>query len=177
MEKKYDPIGCQHKHYNGFSSWSFQSESSGSGPETDYHVSILVCQLCGEIRITGRRWDGKSKHVDHFCEEFNIYHPFAIDAIIKQANFFNEDEIWGRLPSAVEGPVWVSPLVKQPENFPDDWFMKHWRYASDHYKLDTDLFEVKDGGLCKKGGTGKLEWHEIEWLYETETTDQSGSEE
>lgn len=68
-------------------------------------------------------------------------------------------------------PVWVSPLRKQPENFPDDWFMHHWRYASDHYKLDTDLFEVKDGGLCKKGGTGRLEWHEVEWLDESPMTD------
>lgn len=48
----------------------------------------------------------------------------------------------------------------------EDWPMLHLRYAADHYKLDADLFELRDGGLMKKGGTGRLEYHEVEYLLE-----------
>lgn len=99
QEKEYNPIGCDHKKPNGFSAWSIQSGESGSGPDIDVDVHVMVCRLCGKIKVAGRRWDGKSRHVDRFSEEFHIYHPDAIDAIIKQANFYNEDAKWQRVPA------------------------------------------------------------------------------
>jgi len=53
------------------------------------------------------------------------------------------------------------------ENFKDeDWAYKHYRYASDKIKLDTDLFEIRDGALMKIGGTGRLDFNEVEILIE-----------
>ena len=49
----------------------------------------------------------------------------------------------------------------------EDWEFNHYRYASDKVKLDTYLFEVKDGYLQKKGGTGILPFNEVEVLDET----------
>lgn len=94
--KEYNPIGCEHKLPNGLSAWMFQSESTGSGPEMNYCVDYHVCGKCGEIRIAGYKWDGKSNHTNRFNEIIHVYHPNAIDAIIKQANFFNEEAKWCR---------------------------------------------------------------------------------
>lgn len=51
-------------------------------------------------------------------------------------------------------------------HFTEDWEIMHCRYADDKRKVDTDLFELSDGWLIKKGGTGKLELHEVEYMAE-----------
>lgn len=48
----------------------------------------------------------------------------------------------------------------------EDWPFLHLRYAADHYKLDADLWEVREGGLMKKGGTGRLEFFEVQYLQD-----------
>ena len=61
--------------------------------------------------------------------------------------------------------VWVNGKY-----FKDDWDdfgFFHWRYADDHLKLDTDLFENRDGALHKINGEGIAEYYEIEFLYES----------
>lgn len=60
--------------------------------------------------------------------------------------------------------------VNLATHFTEDWEIMHCRYASDGYKLDTDLFELKDGGLVKKGGTGRLELKEVEYMVELGAT-------
>ena len=52
----------------------------------------------------------------------------------------------------------------------DDWQDFHYRYASDKFKLDADLFEVRNGGLMKIGGNGRLEFNEVEILDESAAT-------
>ena len=99
QEKEYNPIGCNHEKPNGFSAWSIQSRKMGSGPKMDVDVHTMVCLKCGDIRVVGRRWDVKKDKADHFNETFHIYHPKAIDAIIKQANFYNEEIKWQRVPA------------------------------------------------------------------------------
>lgn len=77
--------------------------------------------------------------------------------------------------------------VNGSEFFPPDWDHKHLRYAIDHVKIDTDLFDIVDGALQKIGAPtiedhnnklsvqkgidaiavkrpGRLEFSEIEWL-------------
>ena len=51
----------------------------------------------------------------------------------------------------------------------EDWWMHHLRYSFDHVKVDNDLFELVEGGLKKKGGTGFLPFNLIEWLEENPT--------
>lgn len=70
------------------------------------------------------------------------------------------------------GMQWVSCK----NGLPDDWEFMHMRYAADHYKLDTHLFEERDGGLCKIGGIGRLEFKEIEYLIETPHTKDAEGE-
>lgn len=60
--------------------------------------------------------------------------------------------------------VWVNLA----SNYTEDWQIMHCRFAIDKYKLDTDLFEEKDGGLVKKGGTGRVGFREVEYLVEGE---------
>lgn len=97
---EYNPGICNHKRPNGFTAWQMQSESSGSGPDFDEHVTICVCVLCGDINISGRKWDSKSKQTNRFNETFHVYVPKAIDAIVKQANFYNEEAKWSRIDTA-----------------------------------------------------------------------------
>lgn len=59
--------------------------------------------------------------------------------------------------------IWVPATEKY---FDEDWMFHHYRYAADKVKLDTDLFEVRDGALMKIGGTGRLPFNEIEILVE-----------
>ena len=75
LPDEYNPIGCEHKWPNGLSAWMFQSERSGSGPEMNECVGYQVCANCGEIRIVGYKWDGKSNHTDRFNEIIHIHHP------------------------------------------------------------------------------------------------------
>lgn len=75
--------------------------------------------------------------------------------------------IWiveNRQPSI--GPVWVNAGFK----FPDDWEVKHLRYVADHYPVENSLFEHIRNGLCKIDGTGRLEYHEFEWLDDSNST-------
>lgn len=58
-------------------------------------------------------------------------------------------------------------LVQQSD-FTEDWQHSHYRYT-DGVKLDTDLFELAEGGLKKIGGTGFLPFSEIEILDESST--------
>lgn len=53
------------------------------------------------------------------------------------------------------------------DDFNEDWMFSHYRYKSDHLKLDTDLFEIRDGALIKIGGTGRLPFYEVEILDES----------
>lgn len=108
-DNQYNPVACEHKLPTGLTAWSFQSEEQ-SNVNGANKVSIHVCLLCGEISIGGYRPSKDEKHVNTFHETFNIYHPDAIDAIIKQANFYNEEAKWERLhPSESAGvcAVWV----------------------------------------------------------------------
>lgn len=103
-DNKYNPVACEHKLPNGFSAWSFQSEEqSNLGGQNK--VSIHVCMLCGEISIGGYRPSKDETHTNSFHEVFHICHPDAIDAIIKQANYYNEGAKWGRVGNG--GAVWV----------------------------------------------------------------------
>jgi len=54
------------------------------------------------------------------------------------------------------------------EDFDEDWMFSHYRYKFSNEKLDTDLFEVKDGALVKIGGTGTLSFSGVEILDEEE---------
>jgi hypothetical protein len=67
-----------------------------------------------------------------------------------------------RLETPMSG-MWVNLKGRYTE----DWQMMHCRYVQDGVILDTYLFEEKDGGLIKKGGTGRLEIHEVEYLVES----------
>jgi hypothetical protein len=95
LNKEYNPVSCEHKLPNGFTAWHFQSEEQ-SNLDGANKVSIHVCLLCGEISIGGYRPGKDEKHSNSFHEKFNISHPLAIDAIIKQANFYNEEAKWCR---------------------------------------------------------------------------------
>jgi len=54
------------------------------------------------------------------------------------------------------------------DDFTEDWMFSHYRYKHSNDKLDTDLFEVRDRGLVKIGGNGRLEFNAIEVLDESE---------
>lgn len=60
---------------------------------------------------------------------------------------------------------WITCTHEVFEN--EDWMNNHYRYKFSNDKLDTDLFEVRDGGLMKIGGDGRLEFTDIEYLDET----------
>jgi hypothetical protein len=92
---EYEPAICVHKLPNGFSSWAFQSEESGSGPNFYHDVSVCVCSQCGTIRVAGFR-QGKDGNMNRFTEEINIHCAIAIDAIIKYANYIHGGEVWAR---------------------------------------------------------------------------------
>lgn len=95
-DNQYNPVACEHKLPNGFSAWQFQSEEqSNLGGQNK--VSIHVCLLCGEISIGGYRPSKDETRTNSFHEVFHICHPDAIDAIIKQANYYNEGVKWGRV--------------------------------------------------------------------------------
>jgi hypothetical protein len=64
--------------------------------------------------------------------------------------------------------------IKASERFPDDWEHKHLRYSFDHYVVEGSLFEHRDDALCKIGGTGRLEYHQFEWLDESEPPAPAG---
>lgn len=53
------------------------------------------------------------------------------------------------------------------DDFTEDWMFNHYRYKFSYEKLDTDLFEVKEGCLKKIGGTGVLDFKSIEILDES----------
>ena len=61
-------------------------------------------------------------------------------------------------------------------NYTEDWQIMHCRYASDGRKLDTDLFEEKDNGLVKIGGTGRLEFKEVEYMVSLPAPNESAGE-
>jgi len=63
---------------------------------------------------------------------------------------------------------WTTCTPEVFEN--EDWMNCHYRYKFSNVKLDTDLFEVRDGALMKIGGAGRLEFSSIEYLDETEIT-------
>lgn len=52
----------------------------------------------------------------------------------------------------------------------EDWEYEHYRYAFDHAKLETHQWDVEQGYLQKKGGTGTLAFSQIEWLDESDTS-------
>jgi hypothetical protein len=105
--EQYNPVMCEHKLPTGLSAWQFQSEEQSNLGGAN-KVIIHVCVLCGEISIGGYRPSKDETHTNSFHETFNICHPDAIDAIIKQANFYNEEVKWTRVtqpPSTTQGAV------------------------------------------------------------------------
>lgn len=62
---------------------------------------------------------------------------------------------------------WRNVTKVTPKNWNPDFYFYHLRYADDHVKVDTDLFEMSELGLIKKGGVGFLPFSNIEWLDET----------
>jgi hypothetical protein len=116
LSAEYNPIGCKHKHTNGFSSWQFQSEEQSNLGGAN-KVSIHVCSLCGEISVGGYRPSKDEKHINSFHEKFNIYSPSAIDAIIKQANFFNEETKWGRVDEYASKLHQAKEIIIETEDF------------------------------------------------------------
>lgn len=54
------------------------------------------------------------------------------------------------------------------DDFTEDWMFRHYRYKFSNDKLDTDLFEVKDGLLQKIGGTGTINFSAVEILDEND---------
>lgn len=94
---KYNPAWCEHKLPNGLSAWQFQSEEQCNVNGGPNKVTIHVCLHCGSINIGGYRTSKDGKSTNRFNETFHIYFQDAIDAIIKQANFYNEEVIWGRI--------------------------------------------------------------------------------
>ena len=92
--EEYNPIGCDHKikhgKYKGFSSFSFQGQSSGSGPDIYFEHNVSVCLLCGDIHVSGyeQKQDGRLHRYDNILD---IHHPEAVTAIVKACNFFNKE--------------------------------------------------------------------------------------
>lgn len=68
----------------------------------------------------------------------------------------------------IETPM-TGRWVNLSENYTEDWEIKYCRFADDKCKLDTDLFEEKNGCLIKKGGTGAVRLSEVEYLIEDES--------
>jgi hypothetical protein len=66
--------------------------------------------------------------------------------------------------------------VNLGSHYTEDWAIMHCRYASDGFKLDTDLFEEKDGGLVKKGGAGRVEFNEVQYLVELDEGNKVANE-
>lgn len=62
--------------------------------------------------------------------------------------------------------------IATPEDFAnEDWEFEHYRYL-DGTKLETQYWDVKDGYLQKKSGTGTLPFNEIQILDEEISTEQ-----
>jgi hypothetical protein len=89
----YNPISCDHKiksgKYAGFSNYELLSHSSGGGGDLHHEVNLSVCRECGEIKIQG--WRNKGVETHRFCEEFSIYYPDAVAAIVKNCNYMNSE--------------------------------------------------------------------------------------
>jgi hypothetical protein len=89
----YDPIGCDHKiqdgKYKGFSSFELLSHGTGSGPELMYQRNLMVCRLCGEVKVSGHELrDGR---IHYYSDEFSLHYPDAVAAIVKACNWFHRD--------------------------------------------------------------------------------------
>lgn len=110
LPAEYDPINCEHKLPTGLTAWQFQSEEQSNLNGGPNKVAIFVCIECGEISIGGYRTGVTGDH-NSFDEHFNITYPDAIDAIIKQANYFNEQVKWGRIDQ-VDAADYASRLVE-----------------------------------------------------------------
>lgn len=176
-DKQYNPISCEHKKPNGLTAWNWFSEEQGSGPELDYKVNIAVCMNCGEIRVSGWRWDGGSAHKDHFNEILHIYHPDAIDAIIKQANYFNEEAKWGRVNPSENGggAVWVKASERIPEGHAADY---HWRFTHSRKPI-VCVFHIAINTLVMEYNNtrARFNFSDVEWLDESAADAGSGKEE
>lgn len=98
MEQEYNPLACDHKKQNGFSAFELLSHSSGNVPTPNYEENVLVCLLCGEVRVSG-------KHGDHkfFSFDFSIHYPDAVAAIVKYCNYMNQ-ETEGYMPFVQQQP-------------------------------------------------------------------------
>jgi hypothetical protein len=95
-----------------------------------------------------------------------MYHADTVIAVA-------DDHFKGELEEAVKEEMGERESFKWlnlATNYTEDWQMMHCRYAIDKYKLDAYLFEEKDGGLQKKGGTGRVGLHEVEYLVESEAS-------
>lgn len=73
--------------FEGFSNYELLSHSSGGGGDECHNVNLSVCRECGEIKIQG--WRNKGTETHRFCEEFSIYYPDAVAAIVKNCNYMN----------------------------------------------------------------------------------------
>lgn len=94
QNEDYNPTICDHKiksgKYQGFSNYEFLSQSSGNGGADGTHkVSLSVCRYCGEVKIQGYRTINGRIH--QFCEEFSLYYPDSVQAIVNNCNYMNTE--------------------------------------------------------------------------------------
>jgi hypothetical protein len=87
----------------------------------------------------------------------------ATEPIQRCIGCFHPFESTPKAEPKIETATWLNLA----DHFTEDWEIMHCRYADDKRKLDTDLFELSDGWLIKKGGIGKLELHEVEYMAES----------
>lgn len=156
LPKEYNPGVCTHKRTNGFTAWQMQSDSSGSGPNFDEHVTICVCVLCGNIKISGRKLDSKTQQVNRFNETFHVYVPEAIDAIIKQANYYNEEAKWSRMQANETIKVlerWKSEAITLLSKI-DDYADKHPDIKLGMSKVDFTVERAKKFDKVSETATG-----------------------
>jgi hypothetical protein len=114
--KGYDPIGCDHKikrgKYTGLTAFQFFSEESGSGPDFSHCVSTYVCPYCGAIKRVGHR--STETKVNSFDEVFDLSHPDAVEAIVKNCNYMNR-ETDDYVPFVKAIPASPAPTTKEGE--------------------------------------------------------------
>lgn len=87
----YAPIGCDHKKANGWTAWELYSESECTGAAYSAQY-LMVCAKCGDIKLSGHEEGKRYEYI------FNIHWPEALRAIIKQANFICEEEVFIEKP-------------------------------------------------------------------------------
>jgi hypothetical protein len=156
MEKKY-PIG-------GYAPGNYQCKCCICGNQFTGNKRAVQCEPCAEKAVSEGTNNYPGSEYQSLFEYLSKEHQLMLlqsemGDLIDMVHKFHP-----KTPATQASAVWVNLA----DNFTEDWEMMHCRYALDKYKLDTDLFELKDGGLVKKGGTGRVGLREVEYLIEGE---------